>query len=164
MKLSTIISHAGATVLEARQGLLRLLREKLPNVPEYVLNDLFYKNLKDVNQTELIDIINDYTNYQWTLVDDFPVTYDIFNQDTRKRLAARSGGKENPYQVPNDAQRHKTQRELMASRGMPTEPLILLKDGDKYELLEGWHRTIQLLNVYPDGFKYPSVYIGQKTL
>jgi hypothetical protein len=164
MKLSTIISHAGATVLEARQGLLRLLREKLPNVPEYVLNDLFYKNLKDVNQTELIDIINDYTNYQWTLVDDFPVTYDIFNQDTRKRLAARSGGKENPYQVPNDAQRHNTQQKLIATKGIPSEPLILLKDGDKYELLEGWHRTIQLLNVYPDGFKYPSVYIGQKTL
>jgi hypothetical protein len=163
MKLSTITSRAGAAVLEARQGLLRLLREKLPNVPEYVLNDLFYKNLKDANQSELIDVIDDYKDYHWTLVNDFSITQAIFNRDTLERLAARSGGKQNPYQVPNDAQRHEKQRELMGSRGMPTEPLILLKDGDKYELLEGWHRTIQLLNVYPNGFKYPNVYVGQKT-
>ena len=45
---------------------------------------------------------------------------------------------------------------------MPQEPIILMQNGNKLELVEGWHRTIQLLNLYPEGYRYPNVYIGTK--
>jgi hypothetical protein len=52
-----------------------------------------------------------------------------------------------------------TFKELIAKE-IPKEPIILIKNGNKYELLEGWHRTIQLFEKYPKGFVYPQVYIG----
>jgi hypothetical protein len=64
--------------------------------------------------------------------------------------------------VPNDIERHNTQKELILKQGLPKEPILLVKINDKYELLEGWHRTIQLLNMFPEGYVYPNVYVGIK--
>ena len=89
----------------------------------------------------------------------FPINYEIFDATTIQKLKIRKGGKENPYGVPNDKQRHDKQKELIAKE-IPKEPIILIKNGTKYELLEGWHRTIQLFEKYPNGFIYPQVYIG----
>ena len=80
-----------------------------------------------------------------------------------RRLKARAGGSVNQDNVPHDEERHKTQKELILKNGLPTEPIILQKIGDKYELVEGWHRTIQLLSLFPDGYNYPNVYIGSFT-
>ena len=38
---------------ETRQGFLKYLKEKLPLVPEYVLFDLFYRNIKNSKPEEI---------------------------------------------------------------------------------------------------------------
>jgi hypothetical protein len=40
--------------------------------------------------------------------------------------------------------------------GIRSEPVILIKRPDGYELLEGWHRTIQHFHKFPDGYTGPA--------
>jgi hypothetical protein len=144
---------------EVRQGLIQYLKEKLPHVPDYVLFDLFYKNIKNSKPEEIEEFIKMYEGYRWELKTNFHINYEIFDASTIQKLKIRKGGTENPYGVPNDKQRHDKQKELIAKE-IPKEPIILIKNGTKYELLDGWHRTIQLFEKYPKGFVYPQVYIG----
>lgn len=144
---------------EVRLSFLQYLKEKLPHVPSYVLQDFFYKNLKNSTKEEIQEFLDMYKNFKWQLVKNFPISYDIFDDQTLNKLKIRKGGKENPFNVPKDSERHQVQANLI-SKSMPQEPIILLKNGSKYELLEGWHRTIQLFEKYPNGFNYPQVYIA----
>lgn len=144
---------------ETRQGFLKYLKEKLPLVPEYVLFDLFYRNIKNSKPEEIEEFIESYKDYKWELKKNFPINYEIFDTATIQKFKERKGGTENPYGVPNDKQRHDKQKELITTT-IPKEPIILIKNGAKYTLAEGWHRTIQLFEKYPKGFTYPQVYIG----
>ena len=76
--------------------------------------------------------------------------------ETIKKLKEREGGSKNPYQVQNDEERHKKQLELIKKQGLPKEPIILFKSGSKYELVEGWHRTIQNFVAHPEGYVGPA--------
>jgi hypothetical protein len=148
---------------EAREGLLNYLRSRLSDVPSYVLYDLYYRSVKNMNRVELEEFLQDHGNIKWNLVKDFRIDpKTTFDDDTLRVLSIRDGGKSNPYDVPKDLERHVGAMERIESKGMPTEPIILIKSGDKYELVEGWHRTMQLLNLYPDGYIYPNVYIGTR--
>jgi len=148
---------------EVREGLLNYLRSRLSDVPSYVLYDLYYRSVKNMNRVELEEFLQDHGNIKWNLVKDFRIDpKTTFDDDTLRVLSIRDGGKSNPYDVPKDLERHVGAMERIESKGMPTEPIILIKSGDKYELVEGWHRTMQLLNLYPDGYIYPNVYIGTR--
>jgi hypothetical protein len=148
---------------EVREGLLNYLRSRLSDVPSYVLYDLYYRSVKNMNRVELEEFLQDHGNIKWNLVKDFRIDpKTTFDDDTLRVLSIRDGGKSNPYDVPKDLERHVGAMERIESKGMPTEPIILIKSGDKYELVEGWHRTMQLLTLYPDGYIYPNVYIGTK--
>ena len=144
---------------ETRESFLRYLKGKLPHVPDYILFDFFYKNIKNSKPEEIEEFIKMYEGYRWELNKNFTINYDIFDDTTVQKLKKRKGGVENPYGVPNDEQRHAKQKELIAVE-IPKEPIILLKNGTKYELAEGWHRTIQLLEKYPNGYVCPQVFIG----
>ena len=148
---------------ESRNGWYNFLKKKLPKVPEYVLKDWIYTK------------INDYEDYQsfikwldeWQIVDleweykkDFPMTMDIFSEKTQKELKERINGLIKST-VDRDEERHKNQKELLKSRGISKEPITLFKYEDgKYDLGEGWHRTVQNFKMYPEGFIQPNVYIG----
>lgn len=64
-------------------------------------------------------------------------------------------GKTNPYKVPRDKERHIKQKELLIKQG-PKEPVILVKKDSQYDLLEGWHRTLQALQLFPEGDTQPA--------
>ena len=51
---------------EAREGVLRFLREKLPKVPEYVIKDFFYK-AKDMEKNKIERFIKLWSNIDWVL-------------------------------------------------------------------------------------------------
>jgi hypothetical protein len=69
-----------------------------------------------------------------------------FDQETLERFLVRRFGFDNRNQIRNDAQRMATQNALMNDRGMGSnEPIIVVKQGNKYKLLEGWHRTMAYL-------------------
>jgi len=150
---------------EVRQGLLSYLKQKLPNTPEYVIKDLIYKNIKAANDNESAQewkswIDKYFLNLKWESKTNFPITMDIFNDKTQNKLKERIGGKIQK-DVDKDIERHKTQQDLLKSQGISKEPIILFKTKNgKYELAEGWHRTIQAFKMYPEGFTQPNVYIG----
>ena len=86
---------------------------------------------------------------------------NIFNVYFQKRrLQQRKGGSANPYQVPKDTERHTTQQQLIA-QGPSREPIIVMQTPQGYELVEGWHRTIQSLAKWPRGYKQVA-WIGYK--
>jgi hypothetical protein len=163
-QISRIRSMMGI-VTETRQGMFNWLKEKLPNTPEYVIRDWVYKMIKqsdDVNTYEgITEWIDEYVkDIEWEFQKDFPISMDIFTDKTKKELESRIQG-EVRQDVDKDTERHETQKELLQSKGISEEPIILFKTKDgKYELGEGWHRTTQTFIQYPDGFIQPNVYIG----
>jgi len=148
---------------EMRDGLFNWLVRKLPDTPEYVIQDLVYKNIKNKNQSaqevqEWLD--NWFVNLKWEYKKDLPITMEIFSQKTQNKLKERIGGNIQK-DVTGDAERHQTQQDLIRNKGVSQEPIIILKTKDgRYELAEGWHRTIQAFKIHPDGFIQPNVYIG----
>ena len=167
--------HSMMGINEVRDKFYEYLRKDNPNVPPYIIMDVFYKTMKDHSDewfTPGTDANNYYVNvlqkYKWKLEKDFPITMNIFDQETQSRLQERidllSQGVDMEH-VPKDMERHEKQKELLQSRGLPTEPIVMAKSPDepgKYGLWEGWHRTIQAFIKYPNGFKYPNVYIATK--
>jgi hypothetical protein len=84
-------------------------------------------------------------------------TMDMWIPEIVAKLNARAGGKANPDQVPRDAERHATQAQLAQQQGgVRKEPVILVKRPDGYDLIEGWHRTIQHFAEYPNGYTGPA--------
>ena len=152
MKVSEIL-------LELRQGLSVYTKQQFPNWPEYVLNDFIYKGIKTIPPNEIEEYIQsikkEYPVKQWKL-ENLKITPDIFDSETQRRLKLRQGGSANPFGVPKDAERHSIQAAMIQKQGVSKEPIILIKQGSKYELLEGWHRTIQHLKVFPDGYNGPA--------
>ena len=158
-QISRIQSMMGI-VTETRQGMFNWLKEKLPNTPEYVIRDWFYNNIKNDTQENIDEVIDIYKDMEWEFQEDFPISMDIFTDNTKKQLESRIGG-EVRQDVDKDTERHETQKKLLQSKGISKEPIILFKTKDgKYELGEGWHRTTQTFIQFPDGFIQPNVYIG----
>jgi hypothetical protein len=71
-------------------------------------------------------------------------------------LASREGGSSNPFQVPRDAERHAQQSQMIQQKGVNAEPIIVAKLSNGYDLIEGWHRTIQHLKAFPQGYTGPA--------
>jgi hypothetical protein len=146
-------------VLELRQGLSVYTRQQFPNWPEYVIKDLIYKGIKNMPSDEINQYIQsikkEYPVKQWKL-ENLKITLEMFDSETQRKLNLRQGGSANPFDVPKDAERHSTQAAMIQKQGVSKEPIILIKQGSKYELLEGWHRTIQHFKVFPDGYNGPA--------
>ena len=146
---------------EVRGAMIDYLREQLPKWPDYVIKDFAYATLKNGSVPQIQEFIEEYGDVQWNLVENMPITLDIFDESTQQHFQKREMGKSNPYQVPRDTERHEFQRNRILNGGLPTEPIIMFKNPNgQYELVEGWHRTIQLLTLFPEGFKYPKVWVG----
>jgi len=150
-----------------RVAAFKWLKSYLPTWPDYVLRDWMYNYFRgdwdasgDNPQTVIqrtLDGEGMTPQTRWKFVPDFHFTFDSLDPDTVRRIKEHQGGAVNPYGIPNDAERHATQATLAAQQGgVRDEPVILKKVGNKYELIEGWHRTIQHFKQFPDGYKGPA--------
>ena len=156
--------RANEFLTELRNRVQDYLQQQFSDWPPYVVNDLLYKNAKGIDsQAELEDWIagikKDYKVKRWELINDMPITFKMFHPETKKQLIARGvGGNEikNPYNVPKDDERHATQAAIIHQQGVASEPIILMKGRNQYYLIEGWHRTIQHLRAYPQGYQGPA--------
>jgi len=82
---------------------------------------------------------------------------DMFEPNSKRKLIGRAGGTSDlGMGIPKDKERHATQAALIQRGGVSQEPAILIKTPQGYELLEGWHRTIQHFAAYPDGYTGPA--------
>lgn len=173
MKIKNIIEPTRLN--ESGNKLHAYLRTLLPGWPEYVIYDLVYRHVKiphkdnskaniqaDVDGIASTFGYADANDIKWKLVN-ITIHSDIFDKSTLYRMSQRDGGKLNPFKVPNDANRHSGARERsernpnMKTHGysgpVKGEPIILIKHIDgKYELIEGWHRTMQNMALYPNGY------------
>ena len=145
---------------EARNSLFAFVKQQFPTWPDYVLKDFLYQQAKGIrDQAELDDFLKrnkqDFGNCKWTLTK-LPITFDIFTQKTQRMLASREGGSSNPFQVPRDAERHAQQSQMIQQKGVSDEPIIVAKLSNGYDLIEGWHRTIQHLKAFPQGYTGPA--------
>lgn len=147
-------------ILEARNSLFAFVKQHFPSWPDYVLKDFLYAQAKGIrDQAELDDFLKrnkqDFGNCKWTLTK-LPITFDIFTPKTQRMLASREGGSSNPFQVPRDAERHAQQSQMIQQKGVSAEPIIVAKLSNGYDLIEGWHRTIQHLKAFPQGYTGPA--------
>ena len=151
---------AEGTLNEYRDALYDFVKSKFPTWPEYVLKDFLYSQAKKIQDKEqLKDWLErnqkDFGQVKWRL-EKLPITLDIFTPKTQRMIKQRAGGSSNPMQVPKDAERHAQQLKMIQQQGVRTEPIIVAKLNNGYDLIEGWHRTIQHLQQYPEGYTGPA--------
>ena len=131
------------------------LRKAFPMTPEYVLKDFFYNNV--VNEFETIEkeyygdpllltrgYWGEYLRGPWKL-EILNVNPEDFDDRTVNAFLERDFGNLNTYQVPDDEERTKTQRDIAKGDGTNEPVIVEKKPNGKYELIEGWHRTMSIL-------------------
>ena len=155
-----LIETAQQGVSEARNSLFAFVKQQFPTWPEYVQKDFLYQKAKGIrNQAELDDFYKemkqDFGQVKWRL-EKLPITMDIFTPKTQREILSREGGSSNPMQVPRDAERHALQSQMIQQKGVSAEPIIVAKLSNGYDLIEGWHRTIQHLKAFPQGYTAPA--------
>lgn len=147
-------------ITEARNSLFAYVKQQFPTWPDYVLKDFLYQQAKGIrDQDELEDFLKrnkqDYGQVKWRL-EKLPITLDIFTPKTQRMIQSREGGSSNPFSVPRDAERHAQQSKMLQQTGVSKEPIIVAKLSNGYDLIEGWHRTIQHLKAFPQGYIAPA--------
>jgi hypothetical protein len=141
-------------ITERRGGAMQYLKQLLPSTPDYVLQDFVYKHYKNDLKNIEPDIIEWLNTLQWQKKN-VNITMEVFDDFTQNRLKQLVGDT-SQTQDP----RYATQQDIVKKTGSVSgEPIILTVDDGKYELQEGWHRTVAGFKAYPDGFTIPA-YIG----
>lgn len=163
MKFSDILKEGIPIYGEYESNINKKILDKLKgyysNTPEYVLNDIFNTNIKQHTNDIVKNYYNDpvlfLTRFDGGYWDKFlkgPWNLEIinvnpedFDENTVNAFLERDFGNIDSYLVPKDEERTSTQRRLAKPTGM-NEPVIVERNPNgKYELIEGWHRTMSIL-------------------
>lgn len=154
-------------ILESRnKNIYNLMRPFFKNTPQYVFKEFYYANngffknkfiklmnkyLGDENFDFFIyDYFSDWINIQWKK-EIVEVNFNDFNKNTQDFMSERKMGNLISSKIPNDEKRNELQKLLAIKNYGNNEPVIMIKSDDGYELLEGWHRTMSILNIGSDG-------------
>ena len=160
--------RANEFLTEYRNRLFQYVKSLLPTWPDYVLKDWLVPNKGNFSNLSTDAVKNGImekvqsagltANSKWQLVPNMQFTMDMFEPMTKQRLIGRAGGSSDlGMGIPKDKERHATQAVLAQQQGgVRKEPVLLIKSSKGYELLEGWHRTIQHFHKYPDGYTGPA--------
>jgi hypothetical protein len=136
------------------------LKKYYNNTPEYILKDIFFNNIAlnaidDINKNYYGDPLLFLARFDGGYWDNFlrgpwkleilNVNPEDFDDRTVNAFIERDFGNVDAYLVPNDEERMETQKRLAKPTGM-NEPIIVERNRNgKYELIEGWHRTMSIL-------------------
>jgi hypothetical protein len=141
------------------------LRKEYPRTPEYVLKDVIESII--VNNPEELKWVGRYFGGEpmlalgdwwkellkgpWVLKI-IEVNPEDFTENTISAFIDREFGDVDAYFVKQDKERTDTQRKIVKGDGK-NQPIIVVYDKktDKYELIEGWHRTMSLLKLGDNG-------------
>jgi hypothetical protein len=162
------VAEGSEQINEYRDRLLQYVKSLLPTWPEYVLKDWLVPNKGNFSNLSADALKNGIMekvqgaglnpDSKWQLVPNMKFTMDMFDPKTKQLLIGRAGGSSDlGMGIPKDKERHATQAALAQQQGgVRKEPVLLIKTAKGYELLEGWHRTIQHFVKYPDGYTGPA--------
>jgi GNAT superfamily N-acetyltransferase len=158
---------------ELRDRMYQYIKSIVPTWPDYVVQDLLYANRGKGNtgndgipiKNDILDLLKAEgltPNTKWQLIPNMKFSMDMWAEHTLRKLKGRVGGSSDMgMNIPRDAERHTTQAALAQQQGgVRKEPVIIIKTPQGYELLEGWHRTIQHFAMYPTGYVGPA-YVAQ---
>ena len=156
-------------VTELRDRMFQYIKSIVPAWPDYVVKDWLYAARGKGNTSndgipikdDILELLADSgvsPATKWQLIPNIKFTMDMFEPSTQQKLIGRAGGKSDlGMGVPRDAERHATQAQLAKQQGgVSREPVILIKTAQGYRLVEGWHRTIQHFDKYPNGYTGPA--------
>ena len=144
------------------------MRVEFPNTPEYILQD-YFRNVILMRAPHSVpplkEIINTYNgdpipyikgdgNGWWYNYLKGPWKLQVLNVNpmdfadkTIRAFEERDFGEVDAYNVPNDKERMSTQMDMRRDDGMNEPVIVLLNPDGKYELMEGWHRTMSILKM-----------------
>ena len=108
-------------------------------------NKATYGSLKDMFKDSSVSSIADKNNWQLEIVDVHPLN---FTQDTITSFLNHQFGSSPSLSkgVKNHDERMQTQSNLAGKRGQgKNEPIIMIREGDKFRMQEGWHRLYSYL-------------------
>ena len=147
-------------MVEYRRGVMDILRDELPDWPDYVIKDWIggrIKNQEDLDNTLgwVRELSQRVQPNSWRQVQKMPLTFDMLYPKTRYMMKTkRQFGDSNPFMIPRDRERLEQALELVKTKGMENlPPVIMLQHPDGLELVEGWHRTMAAFRLYPKGFR-----------
>ena len=144
-------------LLEAPQGVMNILRDELPGWPDYVIKDMVYDKVKSPQDLEMkLDHVRELSQEasSWQLMRQMPLTFDMLDPDTQRRMKQRKFGDANPFKIPDDRERLENALELVKTKGMENLPPVIFKrTPNGLELWEGWHRTMAAFRLHPKGFR-----------
>lgn len=140
-------------------------KNEFPNTPEYVLKD-FIESLIVNNINELKWVLKHYKDNPYDSLGEWNKMYlkgpwilktldvnpEDFNDSTINAFIERDFGKINAYWVHKDEERTDVQTKLAKGDGK-NQPVTVIYDDKtgKYELIEGWHRTMSILKLGDNG-------------
>ena len=163
MKFSDILKEGipiyGEYESNINKKMLERLKSYYKNTPEYILNDIFNTNIKQHTNDIEKNYYNDpalflarFDGGYWDSLLKGPWNLEIinvnpedFDDNTVNAFLERDFGNIDSYLVPKDEERTSTQRRLAKSTGMNEPVIVERKPNGKYELIEGWHRTMSIL-------------------
>ena len=144
------------------------MRREFPNTPEYILQD-YFRNVILMNAPFSVPplkvILNTYNgdpipyikgdgNGWWYNYLKGPWKLQVLNVNpmdfcdkTIRSFEKRDFGKIDAFNVPHDKERMDTQMNMRRDDGMNEPVMILINPDGKYELMEGWHRTMSILKM-----------------
>ena len=144
--------------------MLAYVKRAFPNMPDYVARDLIYKNsLQDPSNVKKIWIPY-YGRLSWSFNPALKINRNTWDEETLYDLESQT---QSSISTPNPkhAERFDRQRQHLQTQSVSREPIIVQKstrEPGKYTLLEGWHRTVETMKQYPQGYSTPA-YIGADT-
>lgn len=135
-----------------RQGVKRIVRQHLPDWPNFVIEDWLAPSLciNKINSQEQLTALKaeltrlNMTVGDWQFYSKMPISMDKFNPYTRYRIkVVRDYGNKIQEKVPDDIHRVKIAKSRILASGIEScPPIILINMPDGYELIEGWHRVM----------------------
>jgi hypothetical protein len=140
------------------------LRMEFPETPEYILKDFYYNHIVDDDKVikqimtqfwgDPVMYIGDYWKrylrgpWKLKIIEVNPMD---FTDRTVRAFLQREFGEVDAYQVKNDKERMEIQKKLATKTGS-NEPIIVeITNDGKYDLIEGWHRTMAALLLGDNG-------------
>jgi hypothetical protein len=141
-------------IYKSAQFVYQVLRKAYPNTPEYILKD--FLSGKDFTNSTKEDILRTVSmvpgfitkNYKLSILNVNPMD---FTDETLDWMIQRNFGDTVDYNIPKDKERTEYQRKIARADGR-NEPIIVIKTKDgKYDLIEGWHRTMSILKLGDNG-------------
>ena len=143
--------------------LYNIIRPFFNETPEYVFNELYFTDKgffkeefakmieADEDDEEIEFAFEEWINLKWKnkVIE---VNIKDFSRNTQERMKMRGMGSISLRDVPSDEERNTVQRKIASNTKQgKNEPVILIKGKNGYDLIEGWHRTMSILNLGSDG-------------